>query len=66
MSIKLKKEVMLTIGMVSLSISLLLDRFAGKEPLVDFFCGLFTGLSITLNITFLIKYKYEMNKEKNN
>ena len=66
MNIKLKKEGMLAIGMFSLALSLLLDKFAGKEPIVDFFCGLFTGLSITLNIGFLIKLKYEINKEIRN
>ena len=66
MNIKLKKEGMLAIGMFSLALSLLLDKFAGKEPIVDFFCGLFTGLSITLNIGFLIKLKYEINKEISN
>lgn len=66
MSIKIKKEGMLAIGMFSLAISLLLDRFAGKEQVVDFFCGLFTGLSITLNIGFLMKLRYEMNKKIKN
>ena len=44
----------------------MLDKFAGKQPIVDFFCGLFTGLSITLNIGFLIKLKYEINTEIKN
>ncbi|MFX0030383.1 MAG: hypothetical protein ACFE8B_14320 [Candidatus Hermodarchaeota archaeon] len=66
MSIKIKKEGMLAIGMISLALSLLLDKFAGKIPIVDFFCGLFTGLSITMNLSFLIKLKYEKHTEIKN
>jgi hypothetical protein len=58
----IKKEGILVIGMPSLAFSLLLDRFAVKVPIVDFFCGLFTGLSITLYIGFLIRLKYEKNE----
>jgi len=57
MHTKIKKEVMSAIGMFSLTIALLLDRFAGQEPFVNFFCGMFTGLSITMNIGFLISYR---------
>lgn len=59
MSIKIKKEGMLAIGMFSLMIALFLDRFAGQGLLIDFFCGLFTGLSMTMNLGFLIKYRLE-------
>jgi hypothetical protein len=59
MHISIKKEVMLAIGMFSLTIALLLDRFAGQEPFVDFFCGLFTGLSMIMNLGFLISYRLE-------
>ncbi|MHA2391724.1 MAG: hypothetical protein ACXAEX_07125 [Promethearchaeota archaeon] len=59
MHISIKKEVMLAIGMFSLTIALLLDRFAGQEPFVDFFCGLFTGLSMIMNLGFLITYRLE-------
>lgn len=62
MSIKIKKEGLLAIGMFSLILSILLKNFAGKVPIVDFFCGLFTGLSITLNIGFLIRLKSGINK----
>ncbi|MFW9866368.1 MAG: hypothetical protein ACFFEN_09765 [Candidatus Thorarchaeota archaeon] len=59
MQIKIKKEGMLVIGMFSFTIALFLDRFAGQGPLIDFFCGLFTGLSIITNLGFLIKYRLE-------
>jgi hypothetical protein len=59
MPIKIKKEGMLAIGMFSFTIAFFLDRFAGQGPLIDFFCGLFTGLSIPTNLGFLIKYRLE-------
>lgn len=56
------KEVMLTIGMFSLTIAILLDRFAGAGTIIDFLCGLFTGLSVVMNLGYLIKYRAERNK----
>ena len=57
------KEVMLTIGMFSLTIAILLDRFAGAGTIIDFLCGLFTGISITMNLGYLIKLRIEKNLE---
>ena len=54
-----KKEIMLAIGMISLTIAITLDRFAGVGPIIDFFCGLFTGLSLVMNLGFLIKSRTE-------
>jgi hypothetical protein len=53
---------MLTIGMFSLTLSLYLNMVGGNIPIVDFFCGLFTGLSITMNLSFLIIYKRQNSK----
>ena len=58
-----KKEIMLIIGMFSLTFAILLDRFAGVGPIIDFLCGLFTGLSLTMNLGYLIKYKVEKNEK---
>lgn len=58
-----KKEWMLTIGMFSLIFALILDIFAGNGTLVDFFSGLFTGLSLTTNVAYLIKFRQESNLE---
>lgn len=63
MSIKIKIESMFAIGMISLTIALLLDRFASQGPIIDFFCGLFTGLSMTLNFGFLLKYRLDKNRK---
>jgi hypothetical protein len=58
-----KKEMMLAIGSFSLTIAVLLNRFAGVGTIVDFLCGLFTGLSITMNLSYLIKFRIEKNQE---
>ncbi len=60
------EEILLVIGIVSLIISLLLDLFRGQKPIIDFFSGLFTGLSITMNLGFLIRFRHERNKSINN
>ena len=57
------KEIMLAIGMFSLTIAILLDRFAGAGTIIDFLCGLFTGISITMNLGYLIKLRIEKNLE---
>lgn len=54
---KIKKEGMLAVGMFSLTLSLFLNMVGGNIPIVDFFCGLFTGLSITMNLNYLIIYR---------
>ena len=59
------KEVMLTIGMFSLTFAILLDRFAGAGTLIDFLCGLFTGLSLTMNLAYLIKLRVDKNSNFN-
>jgi hypothetical protein len=63
MFLKLNKEVMLTVGMFSLTIAIILDRFAGTGTIIDFLCGLFTGFSLVMNLGFLIKYRIEKNSE---
>ncbi|MFX1364959.1 MAG: hypothetical protein ACFFCE_15975 [Promethearchaeota archaeon] len=59
------KETMLTIGMFSLTIAILLDKFAGAGTIIDFICGLLTGISLTMNLGFLIKLRIERNSELN-
>jgi hypothetical protein len=53
------KEIMLVIGMFSLSIAIILDRFAGIGTIMNFLYGLFTGLSLTMNLCYLIKYRLD-------
>ena len=60
-----RKEVLFAIGSFSLVISIILGRFSGINPVIDFFAGLFTGLSLTLNLSFLIKWRMERNAINN-
>jgi hypothetical protein len=64
MNRKIKKEGMLAIGMFSLTLSLFLNLVGGNILIIDFFCGLFTGLSITMNLSYLIIYRSQNNKVK--
>ena len=55
----IKKEYMLAIGSISLVIAVFLDNFAGSGTIIDFFCGLFTGMSLTTNLFYLIRLMVE-------
>ena len=59
MHFKKKKEGMLITGMFSLLVSVLLGRFGGEYALTNFLEGLFTGLSIVMNLCFLFRYGKE-------
>jgi len=63
----MKKETMFIIGMCSLAISIILGRFLIELPMISFFEGLFMGISLVMNIGFLIRYRLEKedSKEKN-
>ena len=58
---RIKKETMLAVGSFSMVISIVLGRYSGVNPLVDFLAGVFTGMSLTLNLGFLIKWRMERN-----
>jgi len=62
MLVKGKKEIMLAIGTFSLIIMLILRIFNLQLPIMDFFEGVFTGLSLTTNLTYLIIYSKEKNQ----
>ncbi|MFX0005886.1 MAG: hypothetical protein ACFFA7_10980 [Promethearchaeota archaeon] len=57
----MKKESMLIIGMFSISIVLILGRIPKDIALLDFFEGVFSGLSLVTNIGFLFNYRIEKN-----
>ncbi|MFX0021277.1 MAG: hypothetical protein ACFE9S_03055 [Candidatus Hermodarchaeota archaeon] len=57
----MKKETMLILGMISISIALILGRIPADIPLLDFFEGVFSGFSLVMNIGFLINYRLEKN-----
>jgi len=54
-----KTEGMLIIGMFSLLVAILLGRFGGQYFLTNFLEGLFTGLSLVMNLCFLIRFGIE-------
>lgn len=65
MLLKEKPEWMLAIGSFSLVIAIILGRLSGQAPLIDFFAGIFTGLSMALNLSYLAKYRIEKNQKLN-
>jgi len=62
----MKKESMLIIGMFSISITLILGRISADIALLDFFEGVFSGLSLVMNFGFLINYRLEKNYNNKN
>lgn len=64
----MKKESMFIIGASSLTISLIMGMFLPEIPLISFFEGMLTGISLAMNISFLIRYRLEKNSlnEDNN
>jgi hypothetical protein len=59
MYLKLKKESFFIIGTCSLTLAILLDRFGGQFIFKDFFEGVFTGISLVMNIFFLVRFGRE-------
>ena len=57
----IRKEVLFTIGSFSMVISIVLGRYSGVNPLIDFLAGVFTGMALTLNLGFLIMWRIERN-----
>ncbi|MBA7655454.1 hypothetical protein ES703_63358 [subsurface metagenome] len=57
----MKKETMLIIGTSSLVISLIMGMLLPNLPLISFFEGMFVGISLAMNISFLIRYQLERN-----
>jgi hypothetical protein len=57
----MKKESMFIIGMFSIIVSLILGIISGDIELLNFFEGFFYGLSMVMNVGFLIKYRLEKN-----
>lgn len=59
MHLQKKKEGMLIIGIFSLLGANLLGKFGGQYFLANFLEGLFMGLSIVMNLCFLIRFSKE-------
>ncbi len=41
-------KILLFVGMLSIVIAIILNRFVGQVPVSDFFQGMFTGMAIVL------------------
>lgn len=59
----MKKELMYIIGTSSLSMSIIMGMLLPNFPIISFFEGVFIGLSLAMNISFLIKYRIEKNSQ---
>jgi len=61
MMMPLKDESILALGMFSMSLGILIGRFLHFEyagfSVTDFIEGVLTGLSLVLNLTYLIRYR---------
>ncbi len=55
----MKKEIMFIIGTCSLTISIILSRLSLDLPIINFFEGMFIGISLVMNFGFLLKYRLE-------
>ena len=53
------KETFLALGMLSLIVSLILEQYVSQEPIVMFLKGIFIGLSLVMNLAFLVLYGLE-------
>ena len=57
-----KKEGVFLIGNASLILSVFLSIFAVDFLLLNFFKGLFTGISVVMNLGYLLKLRMEKNQ----
>ncbi|MFW9819575.1 MAG: hypothetical protein ACFFE5_08190 [Candidatus Thorarchaeota archaeon] len=62
----MKKEFLFIIGTFSLAISIILNMISVDIALLDFFEGVFTGISLVMNIGFLFRYRLEKNHVNDN
>ena len=62
MLVRKRKESLLAIGVISLVLMLILRIINLELLIIDFFEGVFTGLSLTTNLAFLIIYSKEKNQ----
>ena len=56
---KMKKEYMFVLGIFSLMIANLLHFFGGGDFILNFLEGMFTGISLVFNLSFLIRFSIE-------
>jgi hypothetical protein len=57
------KKYFLPLGMFSLVAAIFLNRFGGDDPILSFVSGMAFGLSLVMNLAFLIRFG-EANKSR--
>lgn len=60
---KMKKILSMPVGAILLAIALIIERFVPTSNISSFFIGMFIGLSLVLNIYYLIIVSKEKKKE---
>jgi hypothetical protein len=63
---KMKKEGFLVIGMLSITISIVLNIYFEGIPVIDFLEGMLSGISVVMNATFLYKFGRDRRLRDNN
>jgi hypothetical protein len=63
---KMKKEGFLVIGMLSITVSIVLSKIFEEIPIIDFLEGMFSGISVVMNLTFLYNFGREHRLGENN
>ncbi len=62
----LKDETLLSVGMVSMAIGILIGRFLHYEfsgfSVTDFLEGILIGISLVMNLTYLIRIRSKKNE----
>ena len=61
---KLKYILTLPVGMVLLAIAILMEKFLPSNNILDFLVGLLIGLSLVLNIYYIVAMIRKTKKEK--
>lgn len=51
------REILLSVGMLSLVVAIFLRRFVGQGPVVSFVEGVLLGLSMVLNLVYLVRLR---------
>ena len=54
---KQNRETLLSVGMLSLVGAIFLGRFAGQGPVVSFVEGVLLGLSMVVNLVYLVRLR---------
>lgn len=59
---KLKQALAMPIGMLLLAVAILMGKFLPHNNLFDFIVGMLTGLSIVLNIYYIVTISHKSKK----